>query len=210
MSGGLKRNSGCTPRFTANLRRMDAGVAAVLGALAGAVATTGAAIATGWAAREQAKIAARGEHRRERRDSRQMIYEEFITTASAQEAHAARFFLAPVPTDEEGLNLALRGSGNTDIEALWNESHRLWTELLKLSTRVRLAGPRMMSQAAISVCDCSHDVMEATMTVDNGLIGGEPISVRFEKGRERWMKLDKAIDDFIERARISLDDDGTD
>ncbi|MEV7153208.1 hypothetical protein AB0N77_01085 [Streptomyces misionensis] len=189
---------------------MDAGVAAVLGALAGAVATTGAAIATGWAAREQAKIAARGEHRRERRDSRQMIYEEFITTASAQEAHAARFFLAPVPTDEEGLNLALRGSGNTDIEALWNESHRLWTELLKLSTRVRLAGPRMMSQAAISVCDCSHDVMEATMTVDNGLIGGEPISVRFEKGRERWMKLDKAIDDFIERARISLDDDGTD
>ncbi|MGP3999603.1 hypothetical protein [Streptomyces sp. 8N706] len=189
---------------------MDAGVAAVLGALAGAVATTGAALATGWAAQEQAKITARGEHRRQRRDSRQVVYEEFITTASAQEAHAARFFLAPVPTDEEGLNLALRGSRNADIEALWNESHRLWTELLKLSTRVKLAGPGMMSQAASTVCDCSHDVMDSTMTVDNGLIGGDPISVRFEKGRERWMKLDNAIDDFIEKARISLDDDGTD
>ncbi|MFJ8946338.1 hypothetical protein ACIRG4_24420 [Streptomyces sp. NPDC102395] len=48
------------------------------------------------------------------------------------------------------------------------------------------------------------------MTVDHGLIGGDPISARFEKGRERWMKLENAIDDFIEKARISLDDDGTD
>ncbi|MEU5268062.1 hypothetical protein AB0G77_05815 [Streptomyces hygroscopicus] len=189
---------------------MDAGVAAVLGALAGAVATTGAALATGWSAREQAKITARGEHRRQRRDSRQAVYEEFITTASAQEAHAARFFLAPVPTDEQGLDLALRGSGNADTETLWNESHRLWIELLKLSIRVKLAGPQMMSEAASAVCDCSHDVMDATMTVSHGLIGGDSISVRFEKGRERWVKLDNAIDDFIDKARISLDDDGTD
>lgn len=200
----------CQSRFTANLRSMDAGVAAVLGALAGAVATTGAAFATGWSAREQAKIAARGEHRRQRRDSRQEVYEEFISTASAQEAHAARFFLAPVPTDAEGLTLALRGSEGADMEAVWNESHRLWTELLKLSVRVRLAGPGMMSKVASSVCDCSHDVMESMMTVDHGLIGGDPISVRFEKGRDRWMKLDEAIDAFIEKARISLDDDGTD
>ncbi|MCD9879676.1 hypothetical protein [Streptomyces guryensis] len=189
---------------------MDAGVAAVLGALAGAVATTGAAFATGWSAREQAKIAARGEHRRQRRDSRQVVYEEFIATATTQEAHAARFFLAPVPTDQETFDLALRGSGNADAEALWNECHRRWTELLKLSTRVKLAGPRMMSEAASAVCDCSHDVMESTMTVDHGLIGGEPISVRFEQGREHWIKLDHAIDEFIEKARISLDDDGTD
>ncbi|MFF8403834.1 hypothetical protein ACF06P_19685 [Streptomyces sp. NPDC015684] len=189
---------------------MDAGVAAVLGALAGAVATTGAALATGWAAREQAKIAARGEHRRQRRDSRQVVYEEFITTASAQERHAALFFLAPVPTDQESFDLALRGSGNTDAETLWSESHRLYIELLKITIRVKLAGPRVMSEAASVVCDRSHDVMDSTMTVGHGLIGGEPISERFEKGRERWMKLDDAIDDFIEKARISLDDDGTD
>ncbi|MFD4276199.1 hypothetical protein R2B67_21225 [Streptomyces cyaneofuscatus] len=132
-----------------------------------------------------------------------------MTTASAQEAHAARFFLAPVPMDEEGLDLALRGSGNASTEALWNESHRLWIELLKLSTRVKLAGPRMMSEAASAVCDCSHDVTESTMTVSHGLIGGDSISVRFEEGRERWMKLDDALDDFIDKARISLDDDGT-
>ncbi|MEU2495475.1 hypothetical protein [Streptomyces sp. NPDC007883] len=139
-----------------------------------------------------------------------MVYEEFITTASAQEAHAARFFLAPVPTDGEGLALALRGSGNADTEALWNESHRLWIELLSLSTRVKLAGPRMMSEAASAVCDCSHNVMDSTMTVSHGLIGGDSISARFEEGRERWMQLDAAIDEFIEKARISLDDDGTD
>ncbi|MFJ7112660.1 hypothetical protein ACIQW4_05640 [Streptomyces albogriseolus] len=188
---------------------MDAGLAAVLGALAGAVATTAAALATGWSAREQAKITARGEHRRQRRDARQAVYEEFITTAAAQERHAALFFLAPVPTDQETFDLALRGSGNTDAEALWQESHRLWTELLKLSTRVKLAGPRMMSEAATAVCECSHHVVDSLMTVDNGLIGGEPISARFEEGRERWMKLDDAVDEFIEKARLALDDDGT-
>lgn len=48
------------------------------------------------------------------------------------------------------------------------------------------------------------------MTVDHGLIGGDPISVRFQEGRDCWMKLDESIDAFIEKARISLDDDGTD
>jgi hypothetical protein len=70
------------PGKAATLSRMDAGLAAVLGALAGAVATTGAAFATGWATREQAKIAARGEHRRQRRDARHGVYKEFISTAS--------------------------------------------------------------------------------------------------------------------------------
>ncbi|MEU6080111.1 hypothetical protein [Streptomyces sp. NPDC047108] len=139
-----------------------------------------------------------------------MVYEEFIAAATAQERHAARFFLAPVPTDQETFDLALRGSGNADDEALSNETHRLGIELEQVSTRVKLAGPRMMSEAASAVCHCSDGVTESTMTVGHGLIGGQSISLRFENGRDRWMKLDDAIDEFIEKARISLDDDGTD
>ncbi|MGW7548452.1 hypothetical protein ACWGKQ_46160 [Streptomyces sp. NPDC054770] len=62
---------------------MDAGLAAVLGALAGAVATTGAAFAAGWSAREQAKFAARAEHKRQRREPREKAYKAFLSEAIA-------------------------------------------------------------------------------------------------------------------------------
>lgn len=67
----------------------------------------------------------------------------------------------------------------------------------------------MMSIAASAVCDHSDDVMDTTLGLEAGLIAGD-LSARFEKGREHWMKLDDAIEEFIEKARISLDDDGTD
>jgi hypothetical protein len=41
------------------------------------------------------------------------------------------------------------------------------------------------NEAASTVCDFTHEVVDSTMTVGHGLIGGESVSVRFEKGRER-------------------------
>lgn len=54
----------------------------MLGALAGSVATIGAALATGWAQREGARITARSEHRRQRLEPRTAIYKEFISHAT--------------------------------------------------------------------------------------------------------------------------------
>ncbi|WP_405817309.1 hypothetical protein OG241_22560 [Streptomyces sp. NBC_01390] len=62
---------------------MDAGMAAVLGALAGSVGTMGAAFAAGRAQRAGAEIAARAEHRKNRRDPRQAAYKELIDAALA-------------------------------------------------------------------------------------------------------------------------------
>ncbi|MET8181962.1 hypothetical protein [Streptomyces sp. NPDC005336] len=58
---------------------MDSGIAAVLGALAGSVATIGAAMATGWAQRETARLTARAEHQRQRREPRHGIYKDFVS-----------------------------------------------------------------------------------------------------------------------------------
>ncbi|MFD6477759.1 hypothetical protein ACFWEH_30110 [Streptomyces anulatus] len=62
---------------------MDAGLAAVCGALAGAVGTAAAAFTTGLAQREAARITARMEHRKDRRQPRYDAYREFIDAVSS-------------------------------------------------------------------------------------------------------------------------------
>ncbi|MDI1452471.1 hypothetical protein NHG22_01325 [Streptomyces sp. ATE26] len=62
---------------------MDAGLAGVLGALAGAVSTAGAALVTGWSARETATIGARAQHLQERRGAREACYTKFLDIAYA-------------------------------------------------------------------------------------------------------------------------------
>ncbi|MFF4907201.1 hypothetical protein ACFY2T_20280 [Streptomyces sp. NPDC001260] len=188
---------------------MDAGLAAVLGALAGAVATTGAALATGWSAREQAKIAARAEHRRQRRDARQVVYEEFISAALAHENHAGRIFVAPVPEDAAGLDLVVRGCGYSNWDAISTESHGHHINLLKFSTRVQLAGPKEITRAAMQVNEHSGRVMSSFLEIPAGLLGAEPLPDRFRKGLSRWLELEDAISNFTEVARLALDDDGT-
>jgi len=60
---------------------MDAGTAAICGALAGSAGTVLAALATGWAQRESSRIGVRAEYQRDRRQSRHENYRKFIAAA---------------------------------------------------------------------------------------------------------------------------------
>ncbi|WP_189588949.1 hypothetical protein [Streptomyces massasporeus] len=191
---------------------MDAGLAAVLGALAGAVATTGAAFATGWSAREQAKIAARAEHRRQRRDARQAVYEEFIDAARTHAAHATHLSIGPMPQNEEEFRQLVREGGNQETDSLIMESYTLHGKIEKILTRVQLAGgPADIGAAAKSVCNSSFAVMGsmAALPSERRFPGREALAEVLREIHERQMRLDEVIDRFVEAASVALDDDGT-
>ncbi|MDT3724263.1 hypothetical protein ROS62_04925 [Streptomyces sp. DSM 41972] len=57
---------------------MNAVVAALLGTLLGALATIGAAVVSGWAQREGARISARAQHVKDRHEPRREAYKAFI------------------------------------------------------------------------------------------------------------------------------------
>ncbi len=76
---------------------MDAGLAAVLGALAGAGGAVGAGLIAGVSQWKTAKLGARAEHTRQRRESRQIAYAKFIEAHMefAQLLHPLRFESVP-------------------------------------------------------------------------------------------------------------------
>ncbi|MEU0423901.1 hypothetical protein ABZ235_09815 [Streptomyces canus] len=188
---------------------MDAGLAAVLGALAGSVATIGAALATGWSAREQGKLAARAEHLRQRRDARQAIYEEFIAAVQAH-SELTKFLQAPVPQDLDDLaRLRILPEGKNLIWAA-EESNSLYSNVRSLATRVQLAGPQEVSAAAYSVnvkCRQVSGVVEV-LHIRADYPGGS-LRERWTDGCTRFVRLSRLLEEFSEIARQALDDDGT-
>lgn len=190
---------------------MDAGLAAVLGALAGAVATTGAAFATGWSAREQAKMAARAEHLRQRRDARQAVYEEFIAAAAAH-SDLTKILLLPAPEDFDDIERLRLLPDGMDLQDVIRESKSLHKNLREIATRVQIAGPKEVSTAATAVEDKSRDV-----TASLGVMPvPAPVEVpdwtlpqKWREGCTHFVNFSGAISKFTESARIALDNDGT-
>jgi hypothetical protein len=188
---------------------MDAGLAAVLGALAGSVATIGAALATGWTAREQAKLAARSEHLRQRRDARQVIYEEFIDAAQAH-ADLTKLLLAPVPEELSDLQRMRILPQGMDLATVISEAKSLSGKLSKVSTRVQLAGPKDVSTAAALVDEKSSDVYVSLSLMPLPAYPGMPsLAEQWREGAMHFVDFSEARDNFFERARIALDNDGT-
>ncbi|WP_431950475.1 hypothetical protein [Actinacidiphila sp. bgisy167] len=182
---------------------MDAGTAAVLGALAGSVATVGAALATGWAQREGARIAVRAEHRRERREPRLAAYKEFISVASAFRSESSPYTIPGLIPDD------------LEDEAADSISEAA-AELKRSAMDVALAGPRRVSKdairierlgnhLAISIRLFVHFAPQANAAIDEKL---------FQRMRRRGVvslarKVNRAIDTFLLRAQAALDDDGS-
>ncbi|MDO0931318.1 hypothetical protein QQY66_06340 [Streptomyces sp. DG2A-72] len=180
---------------------MDAGLAAVLGALAGAVATTGAAVATGWAAREQAKIAARGEHRRQRRDARQAVYEEFIELTEVLTDRVIKISDLSAPTFDQ-------------IHAAEADVWASWEGVRGVFTKVRLAGPDYVSQAAVEVRK-SCTLVAVRMTAVKKCSSPDSRDPE-ELAGVKWVALTESLTQlivehgaFIGIAQVALDDDGT-
>lgn len=184
---------------------MDAGLAAVLGALAGSVATIGAALATGWAQREGARITARSEHRRERREPRHDVYKEFIAEASRM-----RDLVGVFAIDAEMIGrIPLRVLSDDFISNLYDLS-----EVVKgKSTDAALAGPRGITEAATKVSNLSRELVIDLKTLKE-VSEDESRDARFLRHvREATFATTRAfqnsLDEFILCAQAALDDDGS-
>ncbi|MFF6808824.1 hypothetical protein ACFZAG_02850 [Streptomyces sp. NPDC012403] len=181
---------------------MDAGTAAVLGALVGSVATIGAALATGWAQREGVRITARSEHRRERREPRQGAYQEFISSAlslhSQIHVFAGEAELVPeaISSDE------------------YSQFHALASAVEQKSITVALAGPREVTEAALKIGRLSIDIAS-----NIGAVGLIHANDEGSDERFRWkmrkviadhaVLFESAVDNFVLLAQAALDDDGS-
>jgi hypothetical protein len=176
---------------------MDAGLAAALGALAGAAATTGAAFVTGWSTREQARIAARAEHRRQRRDARQSVYEEFINKVDALVGKTS------IPFDLVTQYPSLRPK--------LQELAPLSEAIGEIATRVTLAGPEHVSRRVAVIRFYSLRLMTilALIEVQIRADEAEVASADWTKAKEDQEKLTQEFVSFSMDAQAVLDDDGT-
>ncbi|MEU2901116.1 hypothetical protein ACWC4E_33925 [Streptomyces sp. NPDC001273] len=168
---------------------MDAGLAAVLGAMAGSLGAIGAAFATRSGMRQQSLINARAEHQRHRRESRQAAYEAFAVAADAVDS----FYYAQI---RESDNLS-----NFDMQTALEVRRAL--ELARL--RVTLAGPA-------SLADISQDVWLQLANLQHVAIH---LSRSGGTQRERQSfttalnDLRGKISKYMSSAQSALDQDGT-
>ncbi|MFD3638727.1 hypothetical protein [Streptomyces griseus] len=183
---------------------MDAGLAAVCGALAGAIGAVGAAWATSNAQLKSARLAARAEHLRQRRDTRSVHYRELITAVSDLLAH-------------------LR-SGQSVGRPLFRFTNDYLNDMKSLCQNVRskvedvaLAGPPEVRNAAYRIRRAMEITFEAVDQLNANLREVEltsesehPMEARnindFARGRDRIGEL---LEDFSDEASDALDDDGT-
>ncbi|MFC8173085.1 hypothetical protein [Streptomyces sp. NPDC057325] len=179
---------------------MDAGLAAVLGALAGSVATIGAAFATGWAQREGARITARSEHRRQRREPRYAAYRELIAAGSVMRGHIALSGL-----DEETL------LGELNVEEYRNLLLEDARDLKEKATNVALAGPRKVTGVAINIDRLSWELAVILTSIHKlNTPEGQAMRQRVERHAERVASdLVRHLENFVLSAQAALDDDGS-
>ncbi|MGW0987914.1 hypothetical protein ACWD46_17045 [Streptomyces sp. NPDC002486] len=171
---------------------MDAGLAAVLGALAGSVATIGAALATGWAQRESARITVRSEHRRERREPRHGVYKEFISEASRMCDEVGIFATYDMfPPDLVTENRAQRIEGAADsVKEKWVE--------------VALAGPREVAEVASKIERLSNGLAFRIRAYQRAASTGMMERIKLEA-----VEIEESLDRLVFLAQAALDDDGS-
>ncbi|MGW2380202.1 hypothetical protein [Streptomyces sp. NPDC001658] len=178
---------------------MDAGLAAVCGALAGAAGTVGAGIATGWTQRQVARITARAEHTRQRRESRLSVYKEFISAYEEfQEITIPVVFMSG---PRQGFFTAeLENSVGQSMQRLKGA----WLD-------VALAGPEETSRKADALFSAArvatariHEIAETYHTFD---VDPEQLGSLWESLAE--MVNVGSIRDFTVSAQTVLDDDGS-
>ncbi|MFF1377548.1 hypothetical protein [Streptomyces sp. NPDC058308] len=178
---------------------MDAGIAAVCGALAGSVATIGAAFAAGWWQREGARIAVRAEYRRERRQPRHDAYKELISAASeimelskysnpGQSEFDEPFEAAIVRLKETWLEIALLGPQN--VVDLGSEVQRAALEMKRKARYMVLVGNR---------------VAETPEEEGRNVVAFSERMGEYGTARDR---LSASIPPFRKAALVALDEDG--
>ncbi|MEU9625307.1 hypothetical protein AB0D89_00580 [Streptomyces luteogriseus] len=182
---------------------MDAGTAAVLGALAGSVATIGAALATGWAQREGARITARSEHRKERREPRYGAYKHFIAEASRMNDRVGIFTVAYDPFPFERIDELFAERCEEAADAVKEK----WVE-------VALAGPKDIAETASRLERLSNALTFRVLGLHQYVSGersaGEEALLGIkDRIEEEAKEFEQTLDKFIFLAQAALDDDGS-
>ncbi|MET8403476.1 hypothetical protein [Streptomyces sp900116325] len=182
---------------------MDAGTAAVLGALAGSVATIGAALATGWAQREGARITARSEHRKERREPRYGVYKDFIAEASRMNDRVGLFTVTYDSFPFERIDVLFASRCEEAADAVKEK----WIE-------VALAGPKEIAETASRLERLSNALIFRVLGLRQ-YVSGERVTdeegmrrIRERIGREAE-EFEQLLDKLIFLAQAALDDDGS-
>ncbi|WP_399942817.1 hypothetical protein ACGH52_26255 [Streptomyces sp. BBFR25] len=202
---------------------MDAGLAAIGGAVVGSFATLGASLAAGWYQREGVRITARSEHRKQRHNAQEGAYREYIkavteTITLLTDVHlptttirgtdgeifttiSSRFDPSIVFTDEFFDELELR---ETQFRSAWIEvslvgPSRVAEKGKKLIQSIQQAS--MMAGFTAAVIDESSSNLEDEST-------GRDLARTFKDFARDVHEASTQLDSFTSAARDCLDDDG--
>ncbi|MFD3931749.1 hypothetical protein [Streptomyces sp. NPDC058614] len=187
---------------------MDAGLAAVLGALAGSVATIAAAWAGSWSQREAAKIASRTEHHRQALDHRRQVYRPFAMSATKLQNLLRAQRIAAV----RGSIDAMTVSADVVNEALVQQVAEAVESLDEPASECYLAGPEEVVSSVISVHEAAYGTLESLRRMlHEAEVHDEPLDDADEAVQELrasvqrfWKELAK----FRGWATVALADDG--
>lgn len=182
------------------LTRMNEGIAAIVGALAGSLGTLTAAIATGWASREQARITARSEFLRQRQEPREAAYRKVIETVGAVREHDLRDHFA------EGLEEQWVSQGVSYVREALERCQPVkerWQD-------AALLGPAPVTQAAEELGAAVEDLigsLDALLFVfGEGVLPAQAMWEVHDTARDRLANARKT---FTACAQAALNDDGT-
>ncbi|WP_148081808.1 hypothetical protein [Streptomyces botrytidirepellens] len=182
---------------------VDSGIAAILGAVVGALGTGGAAVVTGvWAAKTaqhqaaaqdaQARRQLRAEHVRERRGPRSKAYADFVAQARVIERALGRY---------QDSHILEMGQFNQEVD-----------KLDYLGVQVLLEGPPSVIRPSQDLISCAHRCMRPLRVSIAALheFGDESSEYAAAKSAvgDVGFELIAEVKDFAEAARRVLDDDG--
>ncbi|MFG2916258.1 hypothetical protein ACGF0D_25630 [Kitasatospora sp. NPDC048298] len=165
---------------------MDTAFGALIGAVVGSVTTGGAAFASGWFQREGTRVAARAEHRKERRQGRQDSYRTFLTTSVDLVAIARQQCRNARIGDE------------FDTELMNSVAHALTEAWIDVS----LYGPQEVTMRAAAVMEALGRLMAGSAFVAESM----DVTNAFP---EDINNFDRTTQEFMYAAQLALDDDGS-
>ncbi|MER5749203.1 hypothetical protein [Streptomyces sp. NPDC002088] len=182
---------------------MNAVLATLLGTLAGAAATIGAALATGWAQREGVRIAARSEFRKDRRQPRHETYKAFMEIATELRDLALMTAHESLTREQE---VSLRGR----INEYWLEMSLLGPEaVIRSGAELRDQALGMTGQIAMLRSRSRH----LSTTPEDDTEAFTTATRAFEISSSDFLRMGMVIGELLDAFAIdafaALEDDGT-
>jgi hypothetical protein len=182
---------------------MDAGLAAVLGAVVGAIGTGGAGITAAFLNRSQVRMQVQAEHIRFLREPRKSAYVAYIEVCLREFerlTRARRFLVIAARTNDSAAEF------EDEAQQCYDDSSEAQSQIEHLQAQVYVEGPTSVIDKAV---DLSSKLIEFRHSVLDGLQAGRPVSdslvdAMWEKRSESY----GAYLDFLYAASEALGADG--